>query len=79
MAAASVASRLGIEGEPVLLAGGTLRGLESLRASLTADLSRRMPGAHVRVLDIEPALGAVRLAQAAALGTLQLPAYEDGF
>jgi N-acetylglucosamine kinase len=79
MAAASVAKRLGIEREPVLLAGGTLRGLELLRTSLTADLGRRLPGADVRVLSIEPAHGAVRLARAAALGTLQLPAYEDGF
>ena len=78
MAAASVAKRLGIEREPVLLAGGTLRGLESLRTSLTADLGRRLPGADVHVLGIEPAQGAVRLAQAAVLGTLQLPAYEDG-
>jgi N-acetylglucosamine kinase-like BadF-type ATPase len=74
MAAASVAKRLGIEREPVLLAGGTLRGLELLRTSLTADLGRRLPGADVRVLSIEPAHGAVRLARAAALGTLQLPA-----
>jgi N-acetylglucosamine kinase-like BadF-type ATPase len=79
MAAASVASRLGIEREPVLLAGSTLRGLELLRTSLTADLGRRLPGADVRLLSIEPAQGAVRLAQAEALGTLQLPAYEDGF
>jgi len=78
MAAASVASRLGIEREPVLLAGSTLRGIELLRTSLTADLSRRLPGADVRLLGIEPAQGAVRLAQAAARGTLQLPAYEDG-
>jgi hypothetical protein len=79
MAAASVATRLGIEREPVLLAGSTLRGLELLRSSLTAELSRRLPGANVRMLDVEPAQGAVRLAQAAAAGTLQLPAYEDGF
>jgi N-acetylglucosamine kinase len=79
MAAASVARRLGIEREPVLLAGGTLRGLESLRTSLTADLVRRLPGADVRLLSVEPAQGAVQLARAAAMGTLQLPAYEDGF
>ena len=79
MAAASVARRLGIEREPVLLAGGTLRGLEVLRTSLMTDLNRRLPGADVRLLSLEPAEGAVRLAQAAATGTLQLPAYEDGF
>ena len=79
MAAASVARRLGIEREPVLLAGGTLRGLDLLRASLTADLTRRLPGADVRLLEVEPAHGAVRLAQAAATGTLRLPAYDDGF
>jgi N-acetylglucosamine kinase-like BadF-type ATPase len=79
LAASSVAKRLGIEREPVLLAGSTLRGLELLRASLTADLSQRLPDADVRLLEIEPAQGAVRLAQAAAKGTLELPAYEDGF
>ena len=79
MAAASVAKRLGIEHEPVLLAGGTLRGLELLRASLIADLSRRLPGAEVSMLTVEPAQGAVRLAAAAAAGKLTLPSYEDGF
>ncbi len=78
MAVVSVATRLGIEREPVLLAGGTLRGIELLRTTLTRELNRRLPGAAVRVLDIEAAQGAVRLAQAAALGALQLPAYEDG-
>jgi hypothetical protein len=33
----------------------------------------------VRLLDTEPAHGAARLAQAAARGTLQVPAYDDGF
>lgn len=77
MAAASVATRLGIEREPIVLSGGTLRGLDLLRTTLVADLARRLPGAEVRLLSAEPAYGAVRLAAAAARGTLNLPAYDD--
>lgn len=79
-AAASVITRLGMRGDafPAILAGGILRGLPWLRSNVTTRLSEVAPRAEVRLLDVEPAVGAVRLALAAARGTAKVPEYVDG-
>jgi N-acetylglucosamine kinase-like BadF-type ATPase len=77
-AAASVAKRLGIENEPVVLSGGTLLGLSRLKGLVLEELSRVLPDAQVWPLATEPARGAVHLATRAVEGTLRVPAYEDG-
>jgi N-acetylglucosamine kinase-like BadF-type ATPase len=78
-AACSVAKRLSIENEPVVLSGGTLLGLGQLRRQLIRELGTRLPSAEVLPLAVEPAHGAVFLARAALGSTLQLPAYDDAF
>jgi N-acetylglucosamine kinase-like BadF-type ATPase len=76
-AAASVARRLSLDRCPVVLAGGVLRGVAPLRTRVLADLGRALPNAEARVLDIEPAHGAARLALALAAGRPAIPAYVD--
>ena len=76
-AVVSVASRLGLHDAPVILAGGTLLNVARLRSGVVAHLSRRLPHAPVRPLDVEPALGAVRLAAALDGGRAAVPAYVD--
>jgi N-acetylglucosamine kinase-like BadF-type ATPase len=74
-AAASVARRLSLERCPVVLAGGVLRGVAPLRERVVANLSRALPDAEARVLEVEPALGAVRLALSLAAGRPAIPTY----
>jgi N-acetylglucosamine kinase-like BadF-type ATPase len=76
-AAASVITRLGMRGDafPMILSGGMFRGMPSLTRDVQARLSEAAPRSTVRVLDVEPAVGAVRLALAAARGTVDVPAY----
>lgn len=76
-AAASVIGRLGMRGEafPTILAGGMFRGVPALTGDVDARLSEVAPRSTVRVLDVEPAVGAVRLALAAAHGTVDVPVY----
>lgn len=76
-AAASVITRLGMRGEtfPTVLAGGIFRGLPSLVRDVDNRLSEIAPRSTVHVLDVEPAVGAVRLALAAARGEVSVPAY----
>lgn len=76
-AAASVVSRLGMRGEtfPTILAGGIFHGVLWLTKDVTARLSEVAPRSEVRLLDVEPAVGAVRLALAAARGTVRIPSY----
>jgi len=76
-AAASVITRLGMRGDafPTLLAGGIFRGVPSLVADAEARLSEIAPRSAVRLLDVEPAVGAVRLALAAARGEARVPSY----
>jgi glucosamine kinase len=74
-AAASVARRLSLERCPVVLAGGILRGVAPLRERVVANLSRALPDAEARVLEVEPALGAVRLALSLAAGRPAIPTY----
>jgi N-acetylglucosamine kinase-like BadF-type ATPase len=76
-AAASVITRLGMRGEafPTVLAGGIFRGVPWLTRSVETRLSEVAPRSHVRVLGVEPAVGAVRLALAAARGEVTIPPY----
>jgi N-acetylglucosamine kinase-like BadF-type ATPase len=76
-AARSVTCRLNLQAEPVtfVLAGGVLRGVPWLRDEVASHLRRVTPSASVVPLEVEPALGAVRLAIAEAEGRLELPQY----
>jgi N-acetylglucosamine kinase-like BadF-type ATPase len=76
-AAGSVISRLEMRGDafPTVLAGGIFRGIPWLVENVTGRLSEIAPRTHVQRLDVEPAIGAVRLALAAAHGSLALPIY----
>jgi len=64
LAAETVISRLALGGAAggydVVLSGGTFRALPPLQQDVTAALSK--PGAAILPLDVEPAVGAVRLA-----------------
>ena len=44
---------------------------------MTEQLASLLPRAHVRLLDVEPAYGSVRLALALARGELQVPVYVE--
>jgi N-acetylglucosamine kinase-like BadF-type ATPase len=76
-AAASVITRLGMRGDtfPVVLSGGIFRGIPSLVADVELRLSETAPRAVPKLLDVEPAAGAVRLALATARGPVTVPAY----
>jgi N-acetylglucosamine kinase-like BadF-type ATPase len=76
-AAASVIGRLGMRGDVfrTVLAGGIFRALPSLAADVERRLSEVAPRAEAHVLEVEPAVGAVRLALAAARGRVVLPSY----
>ena len=76
-AAASVVGRLEMRGRafPTVLAGGIFRGIPWLVDDVTRRLSEIAPRTHVRRLDVEPAIGAVRLALAAARGAFAAPIY----
>ncbi len=76
-AAASVARRLSLEDCPVVLAGGILRGVAPLRERVLSDLGRAMPHATPLVLEVEPALGAARLALSLMAGQPAIPMYLD--
>ena len=76
-AAGSVIARLGMRGDPfpTVLAGGVFRGLPSLISKVAARLAEVAPRSEVRRLEVEPALGAVTLALAAARGPVAIPSY----
>jgi N-acetylglucosamine kinase-like BadF-type ATPase len=76
-AAASVIARLGMRGDVfrVVLSGGIFRALPSLAIDVTERLSEVAPRAEAHVLTVEPAVGAVRLALAAARGGVVVPSY----
>jgi len=75
--AEAVADRLSLKEMSIVLSGGTFRAAPRLIAGFTEHLAERLPGATVRVLDVEPAQGAVRLALALARGELRVPRYVD--
>jgi N-acetylglucosamine kinase-like BadF-type ATPase len=76
-AAGSVITRLEMRGNAfqTVLAGGIFRGIPWLVDDLTRRLSEIAPRTWVSPLDVEPAIGAVRLAIAAAHGSFLVPTY----
>ena len=76
-AAAAVIQRLEMRGDafPTILSGGTFRGIQALVSGVTAGLSEVAPRSEVRLLSVEPAVGAVQMALAHLRGTLKLPRY----
>ncbi len=73
--AESVARQLGLQAPPIVLSGGALHGGQGLRTATETRLAERLPGCSIRLLEDEPAAGAVRLALAAAAGRPAVPAY----
>jgi N-acetylglucosamine kinase-like BadF-type ATPase len=75
--ALSVATRLEIAGSefPFVLAGGMFRAVPWLTDELSRRLPQGSPHSRTLVLDVEPALGAVRLAIADARGNYVVPIY----
>jgi len=76
-AAGSVVTRLGMRGDafPAVLAGGIFRGVPSLARDVEMRLSEVAPRSTVQLLQVEPAVGAVRLSLAAARGEVRVPSY----
>jgi glucosamine kinase len=76
--ALSVARRLEIVGSefPFVLSGGMFRAVPWLEEELGRRLPLASPRSHTRLLDVEPAVGAVRLAIADAQGGYPVPAYK---
>jgi N-acetylglucosamine kinase-like BadF-type ATPase len=74
----SVARRLEMIGMPFpfVLAGGIFRAVPWLHQELERRLPLASPKSVTRLLNVEPALGAVRLALAAARGERTVPAYK---
>jgi len=77
LAAGSVATRLRMRDDAFrfVLAGGVFRAVPWLADELGHRLKLLAPRSEVQVLDCEPAVGAVRLALAAARGAVSLPQY----
>jgi N-acetylglucosamine kinase len=76
-AASAVVQALDMRGDVfrTVLSGGIFRAIPSLASAVRARLSDIAPRSDVRLLDVEPAVGAVHLALAAARGRLSLPHY----
>jgi N-acetylglucosamine kinase len=79
MAAQSVATRLGMRGEafPFVLSGSVFRVVPSLVKEMQRRLIEVAPRADVRLLEEEPAIGAVALALEELRGGVRLPRYAD--
>ncbi|MGH9384890.1 MAG: N-acetylglucosamine kinase [Vicinamibacterales bacterium] len=79
LAASSVVGRLSMRGAqfPTFLSGGMLRATPWLAAEVTRRLAEVAPRSRVSLLDVEPAMGAVRLALAEAAGGARIPPYLD--
>jgi len=78
LAARSVATRLEMRGDEFafVLAGGVFRVVPWLAYEVTRRLVEVAPRSRARLLEQEPAIGAVCLAQAEARGALTLPRYK---
>jgi N-acetylglucosamine kinase-like BadF-type ATPase len=76
-AAASVINRLNMRGDEfrIVLAGGIFNGIPALVPNVSGRLPEIAPRSHVKLLDVEPAMGAVRLALAATRGEVAVPVY----
>jgi N-acetylglucosamine kinase-like BadF-type ATPase len=74
----SVARRLEIVGEtfPFVLAGGMFRAVPWLEEELSRRLPQAAPASRTVLLEVEPALGAVRLALAELGGGYVIPSYK---
>src|SRR6187200_1436024 len=74
-AASSVITRLDMRGEEfrIVLSGGIFAGIPALVPNINARLPEVAPRSRVRPLDVEPAMGAVRLALATAQGAVAMP------
>jgi N-acetylglucosamine kinase-like BadF-type ATPase len=79
LAARSVTSRLEMRGEAFgfHLAGSVFRVVPWLVAELSRRLVEVAPRSSVSILDVEPAIGAVRLALAEARGGAHIPRYKS--
>jgi N-acetylglucosamine kinase-like BadF-type ATPase len=77
VAAASVVKRLGLQDTAftTILSGGAFRSIPRLIDSVVARMAHVAPHSSVRMLDVEPAVGAVRLSLAALRGSVNIPAY----
>jgi N-acetylglucosamine kinase-like BadF-type ATPase len=75
--AASVARTLQLSAPSIVFSGGALRNDVGLRERTEALLKERLPGCTVRLLDVEPAAGAVRLALAELSGGAAIPTYRS--
>jgi len=73
----SVARRLDLVGGefPFILAGGIFKAVPWLNGELSRRLPVVAPGSTVRLLDGEPATGAVHLALQEARGSARVPRY----
>jgi N-acetylglucosamine kinase-like BadF-type ATPase len=78
LAARSVATKLEMRGDefPFILAGGVFPVMPWLGYEMARRLVEVAPRSHVRLLEHEPALGAVCLALAEANGGLRIPRYK---
>jgi N-acetylglucosamine kinase-like BadF-type ATPase len=76
-AAASVITRLNMRGEefPTVLSGGIFAAIPALVRNVSSRLREVAPRSRVRLLEVEPAMGAVHLALAVAQGAVQVPMY----
>jgi N-acetylglucosamine kinase-like BadF-type ATPase len=76
-AASSVIERLSMRGDefPVVLSGGIFAGIPALVPRLATRLPEVAPRGTMQLLAVEPAMGAVRLALAAARGDVAIPIY----
>ena len=76
-AAASVIEKLNMRGDEfsLVLAGGIFAGIPALVPNVTGRLAEVAPRSRVRLLETEPATGAVRLAVSAARGHVSIPSY----
>jgi N-acetylglucosamine kinase-like BadF-type ATPase len=79
LAAASVVTRLSMRGAqfPTFLSGGMLRSTPWLANEVIVRLAEVAPRSAVSLLDVEPAIGAVRLAVAELEGRAKVPPYVD--
>jgi glucosamine kinase len=74
-AAVAVARRLQLSTPTVVLAGGIFRAVPRMRTGVTSRLLAQLPGARAQPLEVEPAIGAVRLALRVAAGETVTPQY----
>lgn len=79
LTASSVVTRLSMREAqfPTFLSGGMLRSTPWLAAEVTRQLEAVAPRSPISLLDVEPAVGAVRLALAEAEGRAKVPQYLD--